>query len=122
MLQSAFGIASAVVIDSAGHEQVIAGVAWLMDESRRQMTARATRPIALKLDFGEACLGFFGSLGGQRVEFRQSAQDCDGVAVSAELLKMPATGEEMVYHVERHAHGAASVQVMESGTLRSCTS
>jgi hypothetical protein len=122
VFQCAFRVAAAVGFDSTSHEQVIARVCWLMHKRSGQVAASLARPIAAKINFSEASLSFFRDFGGKRGKLGQPAQGVDCVVIAAQLLEMPATGEETIHQVERHAHGTASVQFMGSSMLRSCTS
>src|SRR5438067_11781810 len=111
-------VAALIAAQGRGHQEVIAGATGTEREQGAQVPAGPDQAAAAHEDLGQASLGFFGYGWGKFGETGKPVKEANRVLFAAQSLEMPCPRQQTVGEVERRAHGAASVQVMGTDTLR----
>src|SRR6516165_2208515 len=101
-----------------GHQVMVSRALGLMNQGSGQMPAGAGKVLARELDFREVNLCLFRHLRCEVAEAGEPAQNPESILITAKLPEMASHAQQTIGQVERHAHGAASMQVMGINTLR----
>ncbi len=118
VLGRAFGIPLAVGVGRLSHEVMIASIIGVVEECGGEATPGFKVAPAAQHDLGKAHECFFRELRAKLLQPCQSGEQVLGVEMPAQVVESAGALEKMVGQVERPAHGAASVQVVEVNTLR----
>jgi hypothetical protein len=122
VFQCPLGVAAAIGFNRACHQIVVSSIVGLVSERGRQVATGFAWALPAEINFSEADLRFFGHCSRQLPKTCQLPEQLQGVVVAPELLEVSAAGKKAIHQIERRAHAAASVQVMGSSSLCSCTS
>src|SRR5260370_4955880 len=104
MVGRATKIARAILYVGFGREMVQMGRRRRQSKSGVDVAASLFVLAAGEAEFGQPSRGFFGNIGLQFAETRQSAQITRCIAIAAETLMPSSQNQKMIREIERPAH------------------
>ena len=116
MLQCPAIVAFFICFQGAGHQEMIARAGWFLGQRRGEMTPSGLAFSTLQQNLRQVELSFFGYLRGKMAEAGETLEEDQGILLTSQPLEIAAPGQqtinqiERLAHVERLAHGAASLQ------------